>query len=73
MPHYTFLEEYDFSGKTVIPFTVHGRKRIFQNNPDHSGAAAGADVVEDGLSISKNQVTDAQSDAAEWMASLNLS
>ncbi|MDO4338768.1 MAG: flavodoxin [Eubacteriales bacterium] len=24
MPLYTFLEEYDFSGKTIIPFTTHG-------------------------------------------------
>lgn len=23
MPLYTFLEEYDFSGKTIIPFTTH--------------------------------------------------
>lgn len=24
MPLYTFLEQYDFSGKTIIPFTTHG-------------------------------------------------
>ena len=24
MPVFTFLEEYDFSGKTVIPFTTYG-------------------------------------------------
>lgn len=24
MPLYTFLEEYDFSGKTIIPFNTHG-------------------------------------------------
>ena len=24
MPLYTFLEEYDLSGKTIIPFTTHG-------------------------------------------------
>lgn len=24
MPLYTFLEEYDFSGKTIIPFVTHG-------------------------------------------------
>lgn len=24
MPLYSFLEEYDFSGKTIIPFTTHG-------------------------------------------------
>lgn len=24
MPVYTFLEEYDFDGKTIIPFVTHG-------------------------------------------------
>ncbi|WP_348652156.1 flavodoxin [Enterococcus casseliflavus] len=24
MAFYTFLESYDFAGKTVIPFNVHG-------------------------------------------------
>lgn len=24
MPLYTFLESYDFSGKTIIPFVTHG-------------------------------------------------
>lgn len=24
MPLYTFLETYDFSGKTIIPFITHG-------------------------------------------------
>lgn len=28
MPLYTFLEEYDFSGKTIIPFTTHGGSRL---------------------------------------------
>ena len=73
MPLYTFLEEYDFSGKTIIPFTVHGGSGFSRTIQTIQELQPGADVVEDGLSISRNQVTDAQSDVAEWTASLNLS
>lgn len=30
MPLYTFLEEYDFGGKTIIPFTTHGGSVFFR-------------------------------------------
>lgn len=73
MPLYTFLEEYDFSGKTIIPFTVHGGSGFSRTIQTIQELQPGADVVEDGLSISRNRVTDAQSDVAEWTASLNLS
>lgn len=73
MPLYTFLEEYDFSGKTIIPFTVHGGSGFSRTIQTIQELQPGADVVEDGLSISRNQVTDAQSDVAEWTASLNMS
>lgn len=72
MPLYTFLEEYDLSGKTIIPFTTHGGSgfagtigTIEQLQPD-------ATVVQDGLSISRNSVPDAQSDVADWISGLNL-
>lgn len=41
MPLYSFLEEYDFSGKTIIPFYHTWRKRIFKDHSDHCRAAAG--------------------------------
>ena len=72
MPLYTFLEEYDFSGKTIIPFTTHGGsgfsgtiRTIQELQPD-------ATVSEDGLSISRNSVPDAQGNVADWIAGLNL-
>ena len=37
MPLYSFLEEYDFSGKAIIPFTTHGGSRPFQDRPDNTG------------------------------------
>ena len=72
MPLYSFFEEYDFSGKTIIPFTVHGgsgfagtRQTIAELEPD-------ATVVMDGLSISRNSVAEAEASVVDWVQGLGL-
>lgn len=60
MPLYTFLEEYDFSGKTIIPFTAHGGSGFSRTIQTIQQLQPGAAVIEDGLSISRNRVSDAQ-------------
>lgn len=72
MPLYTFLEEYDFSGKTIIPFTTHGGSGFSRTIQTIQELQPGATVLEDGLSISRNNVPDAQADVTEWVAGLNL-
>lgn len=72
MPLYTFLEEYDFSGKTIIPFTTHGGSGFSGTISTISELQPDASVIEDGLSISRNSVPDAQSDVADWIEGLNL-
>ena len=72
MPLYTFLEEYDFSGKTIIPFTTHGGSRFSRTIQTIQQLQPDATVVEDGLSISRNNVPDAQNDVTEWVAGLDL-
>lgn len=71
-PLYIFLEEYDFSGKTIIPFTVHGGSGLSRTVRTIQELQPGATVVEDGLSISRNSVTDAQSDVTDWIAGLDI-
>ena len=72
MPLYTFLEEYDFSGKTLIPFTTHGGSGFSRTIQTIQELQPGATVIEDGLSISRNSVSAAQGDVTEWVAGLNL-
>ena len=72
MPLYTFLEEYDFSGKTIIPFTTHGGSGFSRTIQTIQELQPDAVVIEDGLSISRNSVPDAQADVTEWVAGLNL-
>lgn len=72
MPLYSFLEEYDFSGKTIIPFTTHGGSGLSRTVQTIQELQPDAAVVESGLSISRNNVPDAQSEVSDWIAGLNI-
>ena len=72
MPLYTFLESYDFSGKTIVPFTTHGGSGFSRTIQTIQELQPNATVVEDGLSISRNSVPDAQGDVVNWVAGLGL-
>ena len=72
MPLYTFLEEYDFSGKTIIPFTTHGGSGFSRTIQTISELQPNATVISDGLSISRNSVSGAESNVVDWVNDLNL-
>lgn len=72
MPLYTFLEEYDFSGKTIVPFTTHGGSGFSRTIQTISELQPNATVISDGLSISRNSVSGAESDVVDWVNGLNL-
>ena len=72
MPLYTFLESYDFSGKTIVPFTTHGGSGFSRTIQTIQELQPNAAVVEDGLSISRNSVPDAQSEVSGWLAGLDV-
>lgn len=72
MPLYSFLEEYDFSGKTIIPFTTHGGSGLSRTVQTIKELQPDVTVVENGLSISRNNVPDAQSEVTDWIAGLNI-
>ena len=72
MPLYTFLEEYDFGGKTIIPFTTHGGSGFSRTIQTIAELQPNATVISDGLSISRNSVSGAEGDVVNWVNSLNL-
>ena len=72
MPLYTFLEQYDFSGKTIIPFTTHGGSGFSRTIQTIEELQPNATVVEEGLSISRNSVPEAQSEVTNWAAGLDI-
>ena len=65
-PLYTFLEEYDFSGKTIIPFNSHGGSGFSNTIEEIKKLQPNATVKDDGLSISRNDVADSEQEIADW-------
>ena len=65
-PLYTFLEEYDFSGKTIIPFNSHGGSGFSNTIEEIKKLQPNATVREDGLSISRNDVVDSEQEITDW-------
>ncbi len=75
MPVYTFLESYDFSGKTVIPFCTHagsGLSGTEETLKDKLGSA----TVLDGFSIAgttaQNNQDNAKTEVLEWLGGLDI-
>lgn len=66
---YTFLESYDLSGKTVIPFNTHGGSGFSGTISTIRNLQPNADVIE-GLSISRNQIQDAKQEIIGWVNGL---
>lgn len=70
MPLYTFFGEYDFSGKILIPFVTHGGSGFSGTIRTIKDLEPDATVVEEGLSVSRNNVADAENDVRTWANSL---
>ena len=66
-----FLESYDFSGKTVVPFCTHGGGGSGGSFQSVESAASGATVL-NGLSVSGASAGDANSRVVEWLNGLKL-
>ena len=67
MPFYTFFEEYDFSGKTIIPFNSHNGSRFSNTISTIQELEPEATVIEDGFTINERQVPDAAGEIADWL------
>ena len=74
MSMWTFLESYDFSGKTIIPFFSHeGSSNGASALPTIETLATGATVrSSDALSIRGGNVDGAENEVREWVRGLGL-
>lgn len=66
MPIASFLEEYDFTGKTIIPFCSHGGGRFGQSLTAIAKLAPDAQMGE-GLSVHYSGGNSLPDDVAEWL------
>ena len=70
MAVYSFFDEYDFSGKTIIPFNVHNGSRFSRTIQTIQELEPDATVLEDGFTVSEQTVADAAEDVAAWLEGL---
>ena len=71
MPIATFLEEYNFSGKTIIPFCSHGGGGFGQSITDISKLAPNSRIGE-GLSIHYSGGSTLRNDIISWLQKNNI-
>ena len=69
---YTFLESYDWTGKTLIPFNTSASGGFGRSLDNLAGSAAGATFLE-GISFTERTLEDAQSEVPAWLDGLGLS
>lgn len=67
---YSFFDEYDFSGKTLIPFNVHNGSRFSGTIETIQELEPGATVITDSFTVSERDVADASGDVADWLSGL---
>lgn len=69
LPVFTFLEEYDFSGKTIIPFCTHEGSGLGHSAKDIAKLCPKATIL-DGLALHGARVSDAKNNLMNWLSKL---
>jgi len=71
MAVFTFLESYDFSGKTIIPFCTHEGSGMGSSEHDIKRLCPNAKVLS-GLAIKGSSVNKAQDSVSAWLRKLGM-
>lgn len=72
MAVHTFLEEYDFSGKTVIPFVTHGTGGLAGTIRDITADLPDSATVREAISVYRPEVDTAQPAVNAWLDELGF-
>ena len=70
MAMYSFFEEYDFTGKTIIPFNTHRGSRFSSTISTIQELEPEATVVEDGFTFPGDNAAEAAANVAAWLETL---
>jgi flavodoxin len=71
MPIATFLESYDFSGKTIVPFCSHGGGRLGQSVAAIAKLCPKSTILE-ALSVHYSGGSSLRSDISAWLRKIGL-
>lgn len=69
---YSFFDEYDFSGKTIIPFNTHNGSRFSGTIATIQELEPDAEVLTDGFTVSERNVAEAGADLGDWLRGLGF-
>ena len=72
MPVFTFLESYDFSGKTIAPFCTHEGSGMGHSAQDIAKACPKATVLK-GIAIHGTGASSAESNVSSWIDEMSIS
>ena len=68
---YTFLDEYDLSGKTVVPFNTSGGSG-FSGSLDTIAEMEPEAEITEGISLGSEEAEDCADEVAEWLANMGM-
>lgn len=72
MAIHSFLEEYDFSGKTIVPFVTHGTGGLAGTIEDVTAALPDSVTILEPIGVYRPEVDEARPDVNEWLDSLEF-
>ena len=69
---YSFFDEYDFSGKTIIPFNSHGGSGFSGSVEEIAELEPNATVRTDGLTLSRGSVANSENTILNWLEKIDM-
>ncbi len=72
MVMYSFFDEYDFSGKTIVPFCTHNGSRFSGTIETIEELEPNATVIKDGFTVNERDVGQSAEDVADWLTRLGF-
>ena len=73
MQSWSLLEQYDLSGKTIVPFVTSGGSGFSNPISTIADLQPNATVITDGYSVTRNKVHDAEQEIIAWVNDLGYS
>ena len=73
MAIHSFIEEYDFSGKTVVPFVTHGTGGLAGTIKDITAALPDSVHILEPIGVYRPEVDASHDEVIEWLKGLELS
>lgn len=69
---YSFLETYDLSGKTIVPFSTHGGSGFSSTISAVAELQPDATLWRDGLTISRNNIQNGEQEIINWVNQIDV-